>query len=475
VMASCSSITIDGHLTNSYPKPLLVYCPDMTAEELHSQVEKHSHEYPKGRNFKILIEHEDKFIDLWSIVHFTPNQSKCRKSQLLRTNRFLMHENRWQSNEFLTEPQHNFHGCELRVSIRQDEYPYSNFTENDNGTIETKGLYVEIVKATARSSNLTVYWNAVRARNNSNHKYIENVEDDVNFDLMLMHRPVINDYIIYFKIKFLIPPGVLYSDAEKLFMPLKLEVWIATVATIFIALLVIQIINQLSKQVQNFVFGRNVTTPSLNIMIAFVGGSQTTLPRRNFARFLLMLFIFFSLIIRTCHQSKYFEYLQANFIKSEIQSAEELIEGNYSIYVLNEMPTSSITAQGIKNIVRYDVIDIQEVIERTVDPLFKGAVLIDDLTVAILESQFSSGLTSLKFLRDVQNGDFIYFPKTDQSFINEKLSEIIGRLHSAGLINLWYNEVFKFKNKPADESGPTPLTMDHLTVGFVVSLINLFQ
>jgi len=84
--------------------------------------------------------------------------------------------------------------------------------------------------------------------------------------------------------------------------------------------------------VRNFVFGRNVTTPTLNVLIAFFGLSQGVLPRRNFARFLLTLFIMWSLIIRTCYQGKLFEYLQGDMRNPEIQTIKELVKHNFIYY-----------------------------------------------------------------------------------------------------------------------------------------------
>jgi len=455
--------TAGRHLAIAYTKPVVLFFPNQTAEELRMEVEKLSYEYPKGRNIKFLIESEDKFIDLLSIVHFTADQSKCRKSQLVHTNRFLMNENRWQSDEFLTELQRNFHGCELRVSLTS-WYPfYSSFIEYDNGTIGTSGFQVEIVKATAKTLNLSIYFNAIGARNEKNYKYIESDEDDVNLsppDPALVRG---EDYLYFINYIFLIPPGVIYSDAEKLFMPLKLEVWIATVATIVIAVLVIQIINRLSQQLQNFVYGRNVTTPTLNIMTAFVGGSQSTLPRNNFARFLLILFIFFSLIIRTCFQSKYFEYLQGDFIKSEITSIEELVQRNYTIFIYSD----AYSDQGITNIVKYNGENESSLFERILNPAFQGAVLTDDSTISFHQSQYPTVNTIKRPL----NGYFYRFPKKLQSFINEALSEVIGRFHNAGLINFWYENLFMRKKKmPSEKSGATPLTMQHLMAVFAVSL-----
>jgi len=68
---------LDEHLNGSYIVPTVVYCPNLSADELRRRVEQFSYEYPKGRNIKFLIESEDKFIDLMSVVHFTSNQSRC--------------------------------------------------------------------------------------------------------------------------------------------------------------------------------------------------------------------------------------------------------------------------------------------------------------------------------------------------------------------------------------------------------------
>jgi len=236
-------------------------------------------------------------------------------------------------------------------------------------------------------------------------------------------------------------------------------------------LLVIQIINRLSKKVQNFVYGRNVTTPSLNIMIAFVGGGQVTLPGRSFARFLLILFIFFSLIIRTCHQSKYLEYLQGDFVKSEIQSIDEIIERNLSVYVqegfINDVPAFD----GFKKFIEYETNDFLEVFEKTLDPDFQGVVLTTDFFRAVVEFHARIDEAPLKHLKDPIVGTFFRFPHKPESFLKEQINEMINRLHSAGLIILWYDRKFGIKIKPEKESEPKPLTMSHLTVGFIVSLL----
>jgi hypothetical protein len=97
--------------------------------------------------------------------------------------------------------------------------------------------------------------------------------------------------------------------------------------------LVIFIVSRRSKIVQNFVYGRNVKDPTLNLFIGFIGGSQTVLPGRNFARFLLMSFLMYLLVIRTLYQGSYFKLLQSENKHKSVQSIEEMIEKNFTFYV----------------------------------------------------------------------------------------------------------------------------------------------
>jgi hypothetical protein len=98
---------------------------------------------------------------------------------------------------------------------------------------------------------------------------------------------------------------------------------------------VIFLINSRSKVVQNFVFGTNVKTPYLNLFIAFIGGSQKKLPGRNFARFLLMMFLMYSLVIRTIYQGSFYQFLKSNKKHREAQSVDELTEKDFKIYAFS--------------------------------------------------------------------------------------------------------------------------------------------
>lgn len=128
----------------------------------------------------------------------------------------------------------------------------------------------------------------------------------------------------------IVPPGEPYTDVERMFLMFDIETWIAIAVTFAISLIVIQIFKFMPRKIQNFMFGREIRTPTLNLVSIFLNGGQFRVPGRNFARFNLMMFIIWSLIIRTCYQSMLYQLLQADSRKPPIKSLEELYEKNFT-------------------------------------------------------------------------------------------------------------------------------------------------
>jgi hypothetical protein len=131
-----------------------------------------------------------------------------------------------------------------------------------------------------------------------------------------------------------VPPGTPLTSFEKLFRPFQLQVWILLLLTFVIAFIVVTALKFRDKKMQSFLFGHGNRSPYLNILIGFVGGSQTILPRRNFARSLLMMYLLFCLVKRSLYQGALFQFLQIDDRHSEIQSIDELVEKNFKVYML---------------------------------------------------------------------------------------------------------------------------------------------
>lgn len=119
------------------------------------------------------------------------------------------------------------------------------------------------------------------------------------------------------------------------------DTWIYIVVSILLPIISIQIINCLGESTKNFIYGGKVSSPTFNVLAIFFGVRQTPhsrfLPRRSSSRMLFILFIFYSLIIRTCYQKLSFRFLTHDIYPYSYHSIHDLIENNYTVISLDNV------------------------------------------------------------------------------------------------------------------------------------------
>ena len=289
----------------------LVYVPGLTTSDILGTFTDGFH----IDHVNFLMHETDKSIELVAGFMFTPQA--CRTFQLKAINRFNFEAKMWENPIFYPKKYQNFHGCELDVAT--DFY--------DNQDFDLLSMIFE--------DNL----NAKLNLENINHKNI------IAYDLIAIAfgNVVLNPFdcdscVISnpHKIEvynFAVAPGEPYTDLERMFMMFSFELWIAIIATLGIAVFTTITLNFMSKKIRNFVVGRYIQNPTMNLFSVFLSGGQIKTPGRNFARFLLMLFIVWSLIIRTCHQSMLFELLQADLRRPPMKTLDEFFESNLTVYL----------------------------------------------------------------------------------------------------------------------------------------------
>lgn len=132
-------------------------------------------------------------------------------------------------------------------------------------------------------------------------------------------------------------PGELYTSYEKLLLPFDSTTWLLIHITFLAAFIGIFIINKFPKFIQTLFYGENVQTPTLNVISTFFGLAQFKVPKRYLSRFLLILFVYFCLIFRTCYQSKLYEFMTTKPRRPPPKTVWDLKMQNYTVYTsLNE-------------------------------------------------------------------------------------------------------------------------------------------
>lgn len=247
------------------------------------------------------------------------------------------------------------------------------------------------------------------------------------------------------------PSGEPYTQFEKMWMMFELEVWIAIVAFLLLWFASIQIINLTSKNVQKFVHGDTVRTPTINMLNLFLNGGQSRVPGRNFARFILILLIIWCLIIRTCYQSKLFTFLQSDLRTPTKYDFDAVF---YNKTKLRRVMGCSDAPTCLDIVAEYSNKMFLPHIDTSLDLIHKG--------------EYRSGISSIQI--DNQPYTTFFWAHTFPEFSPyiEDFNDVLGRIISSGLGGSW--KLFEveriFKRKESDDIGPQVLTMDHLAVGF---------
>jgi hypothetical protein len=294
-----------------------------------------------------------------------------------------------------------------------------------------------------------------------------------------------------------VPPGEEYNNYEKLIFPFDDDTWKLITFTFVAAFVTIFILNFTSVKLRNFVFGPNVPSPSLNVAAHFFKIGQTIMPGKSFARFLVMSYILYCLIIRTAWQSKMFEFLQKEMRKPEVQSLEELAERNFTVVLIRETATNleyalkkQLTESKFTVVETRDTNTSREYLyQKLYVPSSKFAFIVDSRSFH-RASFHTRGAFRERIHHDAQLTEItcgMRFQANDKLYVS--FNKVIQKLNEAGIINHLIDKYEKYLDpkyyeKPvmahkqylkttysnSFEDGPQVLTLSDLEFGFVIWL-----
>lgn len=237
--------------------------------------------------------------------------------------------------------------CSIRVATSNNSKPYIFTTKLGNGSVELHGREITVLNALAKSLNFKVNYvyigkEGILLENGTAEgiykELVDATADMAIADMWLKANRLkfidaTSSYINQ-QIAFVIPPGLELTSFEKYLRPMDAWTWIISMLTIALAFIVIYIVRRKPLHVQNFVFGDRVRDPYLNVLVGLFGGSQTVLPLQNFARFILMMYLIFCLIMRSLYQGSLYRFLQTKIYHKEVQSIDEMAERDYKFYLV---------------------------------------------------------------------------------------------------------------------------------------------
>lgn len=297
--------------------------------------------------YNVNVMFEGPFGDVIVKTFMPFNDGDCNDTTPVLINKFANGKFVNDVMNFFPDKMEDLHNCPMRVATSNNAEPYIFAEILPAGNYSLKGRDISLVETLSQSLNFKLEIVFVGDEGFLH----EDGSAKGPFELLLKKQAdlIVADYwlkpnrlkfidnttpYISQQIAFVIPPGMELSSFEKFVRPLDTTTWIFYLGFIGVALFVIYAVKRTSTSTQNFVFGEGVNNPILNLVIAIMGGNQHVEPRKNFARYLLMMFLIFCLVMRTLYQGSMFRFIKSKVYHREVQSLDEMLKNDFKFYTV---------------------------------------------------------------------------------------------------------------------------------------------
>jgi hypothetical protein len=276
------------------------------------------------------------------LLTFMPFNGTCDNTSPVKINEFDGATMQWSTDAFFPKKFENLQNCPIRAGT-YDTTPGTVITKIGKDKEIISGYEVEIFRIISKSLNFTSVIEIVKNKTTSNLLQKPQEKDvDLVFSFLSLQSSRIQvltetDSLHNDKMVLVIPPAALIDPIQKLFFTFEFLTWIAILVVMVIACVVIAVLKFLPRSYYNFVIGESIKNNYLNIWIILLGGSQSKLPSRNFARFLLMMFVIFCFVMRTLYLGSLYNLLKNEIKEKEVKTIDELIELNYDFYIYSSL------------------------------------------------------------------------------------------------------------------------------------------
>lgn len=333
-----NQMTVDGFYFNGI---FMAVFPDGKLHELDKLFELLWKKYIYNIN---IITQTSGRIEMFTFMPFK-RLGKCGDITNVKVNEFHEKSMNWEKKNFFTKKFENLHRCSIKCGAFKLEPAI--IIHEVNGSEHLSGFDVDIFSELLHSVNAVVEFTVypidtgkIYPNGSGTGLLGHTINGDVDsslrsWSLQLDRRKVLSETISYFSdtLMIIMPPPIPLNPLLKFIRPLKLEVWGAIGAIVFIACVVIWMSKLIPEIYYQRIIGKEMRDKFLNILIGFIGSSQNTLPEKNFPRFLLMKFLIFCLIVRSLYLGSLFGMLKTEIRTREFTSIHDFFDAGFEFYV----------------------------------------------------------------------------------------------------------------------------------------------
>lgn len=267
-------------------------------------------------NTAFLVDETEKSISLVTSFMFT--EKKCRENQLVTINRFERRSMEWESDVFFPNKYRNLHSC----AVQQIAGKYDTGNSMFDKILADMSTTLRFTVTKVFVASMEEYEDRLKTADFD--KTVTTIEDED-----FIHAVVSSEQLIY-----IVPPGEPLTKLQKFLSPFDAVTWMFTVATLAMTMLAIQVVSFASLHIRTLCFGRRVGSPTMNLLNIFLCGGQTQDPENYLARYIFLLLLVWSLIIRTCFQSLSYRALQLDNRHPPMRTFDDLRKNDFLQFII---------------------------------------------------------------------------------------------------------------------------------------------
>ncbi|KAG5672231.1 hypothetical protein PVAND_002373 [Polypedilum vanderplanki] len=467
---------------------ILVYCVKFDLDKLNYKEVEPLHQLDSiYQNVYLLFENSAK-IQLFTFDWFS-HKIACNIPILMTIGVFSISELKW-NNLNIIKKFFDFKNCELIVGVIP--YDKNYFCSFSNGKFI--GVIPDMLEIVEKNYNFKTFFIDINfsANESISHNFFNETYDNKIPDFIIKESTFFTNingkyqsvYLgIEFHYIFAITPGELYTTYEKLLLPFDFTTWIFLILTFITAFSFISMFNLAKRNIKDLIYGKSIKHPALNVVSIFFGIALKKIAKENVSRILLILFIWFCLIFRTCYQSKMFEFMTSEMRKPSPQTINELFEQNFSVITqkvnlpllhgVEDSKRWKIRILNNTNFIRlwtsslmYDasaklalLTNEENIISHSI---LKSSELEKNIKIAILEEKFCT--------------QSFVFSLPSNNFFLEPLDHLMKQLIPTGIPQhsfAYHKFMMLIRKKLKFKKEPQVLTVGSLSFGFIIWLIIL--
>ncbi|XP_065072766.1 uncharacterized protein LOC135697107 [Ochlerotatus camptorhynchus] len=381
------------------------------------------------------------------------------------------------SSELFVQQLNDFYGCPINLGTFETP-PFVHFQnhsingfEGDLATTLSGMLNFQLLIVTPPDN---AQWGDPRPNNGSTGLMKLLQDETVHFgigclgiipqrnEILQPGRPHYNSRVL-----FAIPEGRPLNSFEKLLQPFDRTVWTAESAVICVIAAVVLILKFAPNAIRDFIYGADNQTPFLNAINIFYTGCLHIVPRRNFARTLLILWTVHCFVMSTVYQGLLFKYLQEESNHKPIDAIEEIERSDLHYYINRNADRFFQHNPSLLSRIHH-IAPGNDSMTIALDSISSRRVQ-DGVVLCTLEhiAYHNKHRLSMGFLRSTRDSlssypMVIYYPK--RTFLVRVLNRMVGQIETAGLMNYWVRLYgnYNFFPKKIDIAQPTALSAQQL-------------